>query len=89
MDERIERALERLDKEHGVYVALTAEGREWPITAPLAALIRKAAEPELLTGGDYEDRHFCRICDNGEDCSKPIDHAPDCALIALCEAVVG
>ena len=88
--ELINAALARLEH-NGTFVEwwreddLGLQGDYGDIRDELAALIRKAAEPSPL---GYLN---CRICNGWPDegGSTLIAHAPDCALIALCKAVVG
>ena len=76
MTNPIAEALERLDESYTVWVTPDDNiGEEYrKVTDELAALIRAARKPLLL--------NICRIC------NEP-DHATDCALIALCNAING
>jgi len=78
--ETINAALARLDDpECWVEIDDSYSGTKHTIlTKPLAALIQKAAHRIGFVGD------ACRICGNLHG-----THAPDCALIALCKAIVG
>lgn len=81
----IARALERLETGHHFatmhIVTGYTSGYQYNISAPLAALIRKAAEPLRYRHAD-DVLQICHIC-------RSRAHAPDCALIALCAAITG
>jgi hypothetical protein len=80
-------ALERLDDKDNTVICLSNSGDNYVsrrfFRAELAALIRKAAEPVCESNGIW-----CHICNRPRTYGGP-DHAPDCALIALCRAIVG
>jgi hypothetical protein len=75
----IEKALERLDGPGALVWMDNGVSSAGPPALPLAALIRVTAKPWYS-----ENRSWCRACQR-----RVPDHAPDCALIQLCEAVVG
>lgn len=76
----IERALSALVTE---CIVLTPKGGPTGVdfSLPLAALIRKAAEPLRYRHAD-DVLQICHIC-------RSRAHAPSCALIAMCRAIVG
>lgn len=82
--QEIEAALGRLElHSHSATIGLR------PIGKPLAALIRKAARPVRTALGEVIF-HSCGVCRyRGTVESEPVDHLPDCALLALCRAING
>lgn len=83
MDERIERALERLELSRVVIdpIVVPRMGTTGTdICKPLAALIRRNANPLYCS---------CRAVKASKPMGQYYVHARDCALIALCEAVAG
>jgi len=89
--QEIEAALERLS-ETAVRVLVTADDyhsfMEASISKPLAALIRKAAEPIREGHRGVLDLR-CKACGRFHIHGEPEKHAPDCALLALCRAING
>ena len=82
----IDAALERLDGfDNWIQVG-------WDDTTnlqkPLAALIRKAAEPTRETAGHPHNGAHCHICGGGFGAVE-LHHAPDCALMSLVRAING
>lgn len=90
--ELIAAALERLDKieltaEGGVHFDVEEDGNSpyyVEITQPLVALIRAAATWQH----DVGQPKYCCICHGWPSNEQPVIHAPDCALIQLCKAII-
>lgn len=75
-DDKLKRALECLEGPCEVASVLLRDSI--PLDTPLAALLRACG---ICTKG-IMGNPYCRVC----DWALP-EHRPDCALIALCEAI--